>query len=168
MILGNPNPKFSYGFTTTVTYKLFSLNLFINGVYGNKIANGNRLKMEDTQAGLNVIDYAYTQAWSPDQPSNAYPRLLYKNGDFTDRIVEDGSYMRLGMVTLGYRPNVKNLKFVNGLDFFVTGRNLLTVTKYTGYDPEVNSFTNDPLRMGVDWSSYPNTRSFIVGVNVNF
>jgi TonB-linked SusC/RagA family outer membrane protein len=168
VILGDPNPKFSYGFSNTVTYKKLSLNIFINGVYGNKIANGNRLKLEDTQAGTNVIDYAYTQAWSPEQPNNPYPRLLYKNGDFTDRIIEDGSYLRLGMVTLGYKPNVKNLKFISGLDLFVTGRNLLTLTNYTGYDPEVNSFTNDPLRKGVDWSSYPNTRSVTVGVNVNF
>jgi TonB-linked SusC/RagA family outer membrane protein len=168
VILGDPNPKFSYGFSNTVTYKKLSLNIFINGVYGNKIANGNRLKLEDTQAGTNVIDYAYTQAWSPEQPNNAYPRLLYKNGDFTDRIIEDGSYLRLGMVTLGYKPNVKNLKFISGLDLFVSGRNLLTLTNYTGYDPEVNSFTNDPLRKGVDWSSYPNTRSVTVGVNVNF
>ncbi len=110
IILGDPNPKFSYGFSTTVTYKKLSLNVFINGVYGNKIANGNRLKLEDTQAGTNITDYAYTQAWSVDQPNNSYPRLLYKNGDFTDRIIEDGSYLRLGMVTLGYKPKLSRMK----------------------------------------------------------
>jgi hypothetical protein len=96
------------------------------------------------------------------------PRLNYYNGNFTDRIVEDGSYLRLAMVTLGYRLPVNNSKFLSAVDVFVTGRNLLTITKYTGFDPEVNSFTNDPLRRGVDWSSYPNIRSVVFGLNVTF
>ncbi len=168
VILGDPNPKFNYGFNSNLSYKQFSLNVFINGVYGNQIANGNKLKIEDTSAGLNITKDAYYQAWTPEQPGNLNPRLLYKNGDFTDRILEDGSYLRLGMVTLGYKPVVKNLKWLKGLDLYVTGRNLLTITNYSGFDPEVNSFTNDPLRSGVDWSSYPNTRSFVFGVNVTF
>lgn len=168
VIIGNPNPKFSYGFTTSLSYKQFSMNIFINGVYGNKIANGNRLKIEDTQAGTNITRDAYYQAWSVDKPNNTYPRLLYKNGDFTDRLLEDGSYLRLGMVTLGYKVPLRNSKWFNNLDLFVTGKNLLTITNYTGFDPEVNSFTNDPMRVGVDYSSYPNTRSFVFGVNVSF
>ena len=96
------------------------------------------------------------------------PRLGYYNGNFTDRILEDGSYLRLGMVTLGYRLPVKKMKFLSAVDIFVTGRNLLTITDYTGFDPEVNSFTNDTQRRGVDWSSYPNTRSLLFGLNVTF
>lgn len=168
VIIGNPNPKFTYGLTTDLNYKRFSLTIFLNGVYGNQIANGNKLKIEDTQAGLNISKDAYYKAWSPEQPENSYPRLLYKNGWFTDRILEDGSYLRLGMVTLGYKPDVKKLKFLSALEVYVTGKNLLTITNYSGYDPEVNSFTNDPLRTGVDWSSYPNTRSVILGLNVSF
>jgi TonB-linked SusC/RagA family outer membrane protein len=168
VVIGNPNPKFTYGFTSALSYKRFSLNVFVNGVYGNQIANGNILKIEDTSVGLNITKDAYHQAWTPQQASNPKPRLLYKNGDFTDRILEDGSYLRLGMVTLGYKPNLGDWKWFNGLDLYVTGRNLLTFTHYSGYDPEVNSFTNDPLRTGVDWSSYPNVRSLVFGVNVTF
>ena len=168
VMIGNPNPKFTFGLTSDLSYKRFSLSVFLNGVYGNEIANGNKLKIEDTQAGLNISKDAYYKAWSPEQTGNSYPRLLYKNGWFTDRIIEDGSYLRLGMVTLGYKPEVKNLKFLKALEVYVTGKNLLTITNYTGYDPEVNSFTNDPLRTGVDWSSYPNTKSVIIGLNVTF
>lgn len=168
VIIGDPNPKFTYGFTSSMSYKRFSLNVFVNGVYGNQIANGNKLKIEDTQSGLNITEDAYRQAWTPENPGNTYPRLLYKNGDFTDRILEDGSFLRLGIVTLGYKLDVTNIKWLKGLDVFVTGRNLLTLTNYSGYDPEVNSFTHDPLRTGVDWSSYPNIRSYGFGANITF
>lgn len=168
VILGNPNPKYSYGINSSLSYKMFTLSIFGNGVYGNQIANGNKLKIEDTKSGTNITRDAYYQAWSPDQPNNTYPRLTYKNGDFTDRILEDGSYFRLGMITLNYKLPIAVNKWIRGADVFVTGRNLLTVTKYSGFDPEVNSFTNDPLRMGVDWSSYPNTKGITVGANINF
>ena len=96
------------------------------------------------------------------------PRLNYWNGNFTDRIVEDGSYLRLAMVTLGYKLTVSNFKLLSAVDIFITGRNLFTITDYTGFDPEVNSFANETQRRGVDWSSYPNTRSFVFGLNVTF
>lgn len=168
VIIGNPNPDFTFGLNSTLTYSRLSLTVFLYGVYGNDIANGNRLKIEDTQAGLNITKDAYYEAWSDQNPGNTYPRLLYKNGSFTDRILEDGSFLRLGTVTLGYKPNVSNLGFLKALDIYVTGKNLLTLTNYSGYDPEVNSFTNDPLRIGIDWSSYPNYRSVIFGINVTF
>jgi len=173
--IGNPNPKFIYGINTTLSYEQLSLNIFITGVQGNQIANGNKLKMENTAtgsangtAGLNITENAYYNAWSTTNTGGTMPRLGYYNGNFTDRILEDGSYLRLGMVTLGYRLPVKKMKFLSAVDIFVTGRNLLTITDYTGFDPEVNSFTNDTQRRGVDWSSYPNTRSLLFGLNVTF
>jgi TonB-dependent starch-binding outer membrane protein SusC len=170
--IGNPNPKFNYGINSSLIYKQLSLSVFINGVYGNKIANGNKLKIENTGTGgtngLNITKEAYYLAWSTTNPGGTMPRLGYYNGNFTDRIVEDGSYLRLGMVTLGYRLPVSKLRLFSALDVFVTGRNLLTVTNYTGYDPEVNSFANETQRRGVDWSSYPNTRSLACGLNVTF
>jgi hypothetical protein len=166
--LGNPNPKFSYGITSSLSYKQLSLSVFMNGVQGNQIANGNKLKIEDTRTGTNITREAYYQAWSATNPGGTMPRLTYKNNDFTDRILEDGSFLRLAMVTLGYRLPVSKVKFLSAVDVFVTGRNLLRITNYTGFDPEVNSFTNDPFRRGVDWSSYPNTRSIVFGLNVTF
>ncbi|RYZ30132.1 MAG: TonB-dependent receptor [Chitinophagaceae bacterium] len=173
--IGNPNPKFTYGINSSVSYGDLSLNVFITGVQGNQIANGNKLKMENTgtgtangTAGLNITRNAYYNAWSSSNVGGTMPRLGYYNGNFTDRIVEDGSYMRLGLVTLGYRLPVSKLRFVSAVDVFVTGKNLFVVTNYSGFDPEVNSFTNETQRRGVDWSSYPNTRSVVFGLNVTF
>jgi TonB-linked SusC/RagA family outer membrane protein len=166
--IGNPNPRFTYGLTTSVSYKSLSLNVFANGVNGNHIANGNILKIENSSTGTNITKDAFYEAWSPTNQTGTKPRLLYVNKDFTDRIVEDGSYFRLAMVTLSYSLPVSKIKFVSGFDVYVTGRNLLTITKYSGFDPEVNSFSYDPMRTGVDWSSYPSTRSMVVGVNVTF
>jgi hypothetical protein len=170
--IGNPNPKFTYGINSSLSYKQLSLSVFINGVHGNQIANGNKLKIENTGTGgtngLNITQEAYYQAWSPTNPAGTMPRLGYYNGNFTDRIVEDGSYLRLGMVTLGYKLPVSKFKLLSAADIFVTGRNLLTITNYTGFDPEVNSFANETQRRGIDWSSYPNTRSFVFGLNVTF
>jgi hypothetical protein len=130
------------------------------------------LKLENTGTGgtngINVTKNAYYNAWSPTNPDGTMPRLNYYNGNFTDRVVEDGSYLRLGMVTLGYRLPVSKVNFLSAVDVFVTGRNLLTITNYTGFDPEVNSFANETQRRGVDWSSYPNTRSVVFGLNVTF
>jgi TonB-dependent starch-binding outer membrane protein SusC len=165
--IGNPNPKFSYGFNTSITYKQFSLNIFANGVYGNKIANGNLLKLENTSLGTNITKSAYYDAWSATNVSGTKPRLLYVNKDFSDRILEDGSFLRLAMVTLSYRVPVKESWF-SSFDIYITGKNLLTFTRYSGFDPEVNSFTYDPMRTGVDWSSYPNTRSVAFGLNATF
>ncbi|HMI61698.1 MAG TPA: SusC/RagA family TonB-linked outer membrane protein, partial [Puia sp.] len=167
-IIGNPNPRFTYGFHSSLTYQRFTLSAFVNGVYGNLIADGNKLKIDNTLPGTNVEQDAYFKAWSPKNPAGTNPRLLYYNGNFTDRILEDGSFLRLGLVTLSYKPSLPGIKWMSGLSVYVTGRNLLTLTHYSGFDPEVNSFTNDPLRSGVDWSSYPNSKSFIVGLNVNF
>jgi hypothetical protein len=72
------------------------------------------------------------------------------------------------MVTLGYKMSVSKFKLLSAIDVFITGRNLLTITNYTGFDPEVNSFANDTQRRGVDWSSYPNIRSVVFGLNVTF
>jgi TonB-linked SusC/RagA family outer membrane protein len=166
--IGNPNPKFTYGISSSVTYRQLSLNVFMNGVKGNQIANGNLLKIENTSTGTNITKDTYYQAWSTANPGGTKPRLLYVNKDFTDRIIEDGSFLRLAMVTLGYRLPINNNKFLTAVDVYVTGRNLLVITDYSGYDPEVNSFTNDPMRRGIDWSSYPNTRSMVLGVNVTF
>lgn len=165
--IGNPNPKFTYGINSSVSYKQLSLNVFANGVKGNQLANGNVLKIENTSLGTNITKSAYYDAWSTTNPGGTKPRLLYVNKDFTDRIVEDGSFLRLAMITLSYRVPVRT-SWLSSFDVYVTGRNLLTITKYSGFDPEVNSFTYDPMRRGVDWSSYPNTRSFVFGLNAAF
>ena len=146
-----------------------------DGVYGNQIANGNLLPETNT-APLgnnlhNVRTEAYLDAWSETNPDGRYPRLNRTAGqskDFTDRIVEDGSYMRLSSASLSYQFNFKKSSFIKGLNLSFTVRNALLWTSYSGWNPEVSSFTNDALKVGVDWSSYPSSRSYVCGISMTF
>lgn len=172
-IIGNPNPDFSYGFGSNIEYKGLSLNVFFNGVSGNDIANGNLLR-EDYATGNpdNIRPRAYKDAWTPENTSGTFPRIGYdqtlvQGTGFTDRIVEDGSFLRLSNVTLGYRLPLE-IKAISSMDLSFSAYNLLLFTHYSGYDPEVNSFSFDPLRTGLDWQSFPNQKSFSLGLNISF
>ncbi|RUA05797.1 MAG: hypothetical protein DSY38_05300, partial [Fusobacteria bacterium] len=173
-IIGNPNPDFTYGINTSMTYKNFTLSMLFTGVQGNDLVNGGHLRQTTTSGGsFNVISAAYYDAWTPSNTDAAYPRLGYairdnRNEVFTDRIIEDGSFLRLSKVSLNYDVPFKNKKAVQSLSLYVTGTNLLLFTKYTGYDPANVSFTNDGTIMGVDWGGFPNTRSILFGANITF
>lgn len=171
-IIGNPNPDFNYGFGTSIEYKNFSLSALFNGVYGNDIANGNLLREAYADNGsTNVRSEAYFNAWTPDNPTGTYPRVGYDLADetgFTDRIVEDGSFLRLANVTLGYNIPLNKKSLIKNAYVSITGQNLLLFTKYSGYDPETTGFGFDSQRVGVDWNSFPNQRAFAVNLNLNF
>lgn len=172
-VIGNPNPDFTYGFGTNVSYKGWSLNLFFNGVYGNDVANGNLLNTSYARGiSDNITPEAYYNAWSPENPNGSYPRINYNQQvdatGFTDRIIEDGSFLRLSNVTLAYSLPIQKNDYISGIDLSIAANNLHVFTKYSGYDPEVNSFSFDPLRKGLDWQSFPNQRSFIFGANISF
>ena len=172
-IIGNPNPDFIYGFNFNVTYKRLSASILFNGVYGNDIANGNLLQLNNAEglSYLNISPDAYYDAWRPGAQTNTYPRIGYStNGQpaMTDRIIEDGSYLRLSNLTIGYDFDVNNLDLINNFKIFIAGQNLFTWTKYTGYDPEISSFLYNGLINGVDWNGRANARTFIVGLNVGF
>ena len=171
--IGNPNPDFTYGFGTTLEYKNFSINAYFNGVYGNDIANGNLIRESyaDGSGNLNIRKEAYYNAWSTENPNGTYPRINYDLQDeiaFSDRMVEDGSFLRLQNVTLGYRIPFKDESLIEAIDVSVSGYNLLLFTNYSGYDPEVDSFSFDNNRSGIDWQSFPNQRAFSFGLNVTF
>jgi len=167
--IGNPNPDFTFGFNFTFNYKRFTLSALFEGVYGNDIANGNSMEIAYAEGNSkNVLKDAYYNAWRPDAPSNNQPRVGYDlNEVFTDRIVEDGSYLKMSNITLGYDVPVKWSGF-DQINLYVTGRNLFTLTNYSGYDPQVTSFMYDGTIMGVDWTGTPNARTFLMGVNVTF
>lgn len=167
VLLGNPNPKFNYGFNSSFTYKRFSFNLFFNGVYGNDIVNGNSIRLNNLNTNFNVLADAYNSAWTPTAPTNN-PRIGYDNFNFIDRYVEDGSYLRLATATIGYSLPIKKSTIIKQIDFAITGNNLFVLTKYSGFDPEVNSFAFDANRIGVDWNAYPRTRGVSFGLNVKF
>ncbi|WP_367388008.1 SusC/RagA family TonB-linked outer membrane protein [Lewinella sp. LCG006] len=169
-VIGDPNPDFTYGIGSDFGYGRFSLSLFFNGVYGNEIANGN-LAQTDYAGGNtnNIRTEAYLDAWRPDNIEGAYPRIGYLNpGDFTDRFLEDGSFLRLSYVSLGYELPAGVINRIQSARFFVSGQNLLLITSYSGFDPEVDSFSYDPTRRGIDWGSFPNQRSVTFGLNVGF
>ncbi len=172
-IIGNPNPDFIYGINLSATYKRFNLNVLVNGVYGNDIANGNLLRLATAEGtSTNMMPAAYHGAWRPERQTNDFPRIGY-NGEnsasaVTDRIIEDGSYMRLSNVTLGYEIPVEKIKGISAFNIYVAGRNLITLTKYSGYDPELTSFLSNGNIHGVDWTGVPNTKSVTAGLNITF
>ncbi|MEZ4987807.1 MAG: hypothetical protein R2795_22730 [Saprospiraceae bacterium] len=170
-ILGDPNPKFNFGFGTDLAYNRFSMSMFFNGIYDFDLANGN-LSREAFAAGNtseNVRSEAYFNAWSENNPSGTYPRIGYINpGDFTDRMVEDGSFLRLSFVSLGYSLPAGVINGVESIKFYVSGQNLWLLTNYSGFDPEVDSFSFDPTRRGIDFNAFPNQRTFTFGLNAAF
>ena len=168
-IIGDPNPDFIVGFGSEMRYKNWSLDLFLNGVFGNEIANGN-LAREGFALGNanNIRTEVYEGAYREGATNPSHPRLGYPlQGDFTDRLVEDGSFLRLTYINLGYRIQ-PTWTGIDAINVYVSGQNLLLLTNYTGFDPEVNSFAFDPTRQGVDWGSFPNQRAVTIGASVDF
>jgi hypothetical protein len=155
-----------------VTYKDFSLSVFIQGVSGNEIVNFNKFGLESFDGNQNNSTAALDR-WTPTNPSNTYPRanVSPRVNTLSDHQVEDGSYLRVKDITLSYNfaRLLANEKFrFTQFQFFVSAKNLLTITSYSGYDPEVNRFINNPLRFGADFGSYPTTKIYSTGLNIVF
>lgn len=166
--IGNPNPKFTYGMTNSFSYKNFDLSVFIQGTYGNDIFNASRMEMEGMYDGKNQITKVLDRWQVPGQITNV-PKAGYniKNSTY---FVEDGSYLRLKNISLAYSINSEKLKRANisKIQPYLSISNLFTLTKYTGMDPEVNQWGDNGAVQGIDWGSYPQSRSFVVGVNLVF
>lgn len=170
VVLGNPNPLFVGGFSNTFTYKGFDLNVFLQFNYGAKIMNANRILFEGTYR-LYLNQFAsYADRWSPDNPDspNHVPggaHIAY----YSDKTLEDGSYLRLKTVSLGYTIPARLLKktFISSFRVYASAQNLFTLTKYSGYDPEVSIYYN-ALTPGLDYLSYPRSRTITVGLNLSF
>ena len=169
VLLGDPNPDFTYGMNIDFSYKKLSVSIQGYGVYGNDIINGAGIEYYEAKGfNKNIYPAAYHEAWRPNRPSTTFPRILFTEEGWpaiTDRIVEDGSYFRLTNITIGYDVPVK---FIKKLNVYTTFNNLLTITGYSGYDPNVTSFMYDGTIIGVDWNPFPNTRTFILGLNMSF
>ena len=163
-ITGDANPNFIFGFSTNLNYKQFDLSAFISGVQGNQIYNLSRYSFENPLGTRNLLE-GLKNRWSPTNPSNEY-----QNGaqggrlPVSDRFVEDGSFVRLKNLTLGYR--LPKIKFINNARIYVSGNNLFTITDYSGYDPEVNTFGGSNVLVGVDNLVYPTARTYLIGIHV--
>lgn len=172
-VIGHPFPKHTGGFTNNLKYKNFDLNLFFQWSYGNDIVNLNRLVFDGNQpARANLNQFAsYDNRWSMENPNTNIYRTGGEGpqGIYSSRVVENGSYLRLKTVAIGYNLIPAQLKGtgIRTLRVYVSGQNLITWTKYTGYDPEVSNYQT-ALTPGADYSPYPRARTMTVGANVTF
>lgn len=171
--LGSPLPDFTLNITNTLEYKGFDLNIFMQGVFGNEVLNLIRRDAEGMVSNNNQLA-TVTDRWSLDNPDGKLPRTIgtdpNENRRISDRFIEDASFVRIKNLTLGYNFSKvfsKRLRMQN-LRAYVSAQNLKTWTKYSGYDPEIGSFNQNPLINGVDNGRYPIARSYTVGVNATF
>lgn len=167
--LGSAYPKAVFGFTNTFGYKGFQLTVFLQGQTGNKVLNLNRYTTEVDVTSNKSADVLHR--WTGEGTSNTLTAAGYEINRFIDNtLVENGSYLRLKSLTLGYQLPAQSKVLISSkiksLEFYVTGTNLLTSTKYKGYDPEVGSYNYNLFGQGVDQGSYVVSRSFLVGLKV--
>lgn len=169
-IVGDTNPDFTYGITNTFTYKKLSLNFFLQGTQGNDILNVN-IKPYDLTGSINMPRFIWDNRWTEANREHAEaPRsdnTFTRSLKASDRYVEDGSYLRLKNLNLGYRFD-RPIREIESLNLSVGVNNLFTITKYRWYDPDVNTFGSDPTRRGVDMASYPSARTYNVNIQVVF
>lgn len=179
-LIGNPWPKFTFGFNNNISYKNFDLSIFMQGTYGNQIFN--QLKLNNS-GFTNLIRGAYKEAITFARPSSYdesatllnpdtnVPRVGNTpngNGRATDKFIEDGSYLRVKNITLGYslpKEILKKYLPINGLKVTAGVQNAFTITNYTGYDPEVGNSANVP---GFDNGRYPSSRMYTFSLSADF
>ncbi|MCD9577079.1 SusC/RagA family TonB-linked outer membrane protein [Flavobacterium soyae] len=168
--LGSSQPKFVGSFSNTISYNDFDLNFSFQGSYGGKIFNALNQQLEISTLGTNA-NVTLEDRWTPTNPSNEIPRATSSPlGIVSERYVEDASFLRLKLITLGYTlpKSVSKKLGAKSVKFYVSAENLITWTKYSGYDPEVSSYEQNNLYPGIDFGSYPNSKTFISGLNVTF
>lgn len=189
--IGNPLPDFSFGIGNTFKYKNFDLNVQLSGVFGNELVNYQRRFIENPAGNTNLLStalgYAQLGLIDPDGP-NDYRNIQIVGGDpympriaassaastsnfrFSDRFLEDGSYLRIQNISFGYNlPRTFIEKFgLSSLKLYTNLQNVYTFTKYSGFDPEVGAINQDALLTGIDNGRYPSPRIYTVGINMNF
>jgi TonB-linked SusC/RagA family outer membrane protein len=172
-IIGRAFPKFTYGMVNTFTYNRWTLKVFIQGIYGNNVLNENLYEIQNGSNTFNRLAYLSTESWTAQGTSNTNARIssvLRRSTGVTSDVIENGSYLRVKTVTLSYDlPLPKVTKVFKTSSIYITVQNLATITKYSGYDPEVNSFaTSNALSLGTDYNAYPNYRTYLLGVKFGF
>ncbi len=190
--IGNPEPKFTWGFGNTFSYKGFDLNIFFSGAYGNKALNLTRMYIEDPRLNSNILksslNYAVVSVIDPSLPSDDYRNCYVSNASSTtmpalqrsdannnytrisDLLIEDASYIRLQNLSIGYtlpKSLVRKATLENARIYF-NCQNVFTISKYSGLDPEVGAMYGDALMTGVDYGRYPSPRIYTFGINLSF
>ncbi len=174
--IGNAQPKFVYGMTNSVTYGSFDFTVFVQGAQGNKIFNGVRVETEGLKDSRNQST-AVLRRWRNVGDITDIPGVNPASNDNTQistRFIENGSYLRFKTMTLAYRVNPNWLKRAGlaSATVYVSGQNLITLTKYKGFDPEVSSYggsnnsDSKNISLGVDYGAYPQAKVFLFGINI--
>lgn len=169
-LIGNAQPKFQGGITNTLSYLNFDLSFFFQGTYGNKLFNQNKQQLE-LLTGQQNASVTALERWTPTNPTNVIQRAFEDPAPVnTSRYVEDASFLRLKNVTLGYNlPKAIASKIhASQVKVYLSAANLLTWTKYTGFDPEVSRNEQSTLTQGIDYSVYPGSKSFLGGLSISF
>jgi len=190
-VIGDPNPKFTFGLNNSFTYGPFDLSIYLNGAYGYDVLNYSRVVIEGmtsiySNQAATVADRARVALKDPEgsdlDPANVYlanpdatlPRPTTtdnnRNNRMSDRFIEDGSYLRIQNISLSYTvpQNISRLAKIERLRVFITGQNLFTLTNYSGYDPEIGSFNQNSRMQNIDMGRYPTPRMVSFGLDVEF
>jgi hypothetical protein len=183
-VIGNSIPDFVFGWNNNLSFKNFEISLLVQGSKGNDIFNQGRIRLERAGEGTSA---RLLDRWTPENQNTDVPAFIdeitrmnagltstvrFGSGDNErlSRWVEDGSYVRLKNITIGYNiPSSLIQKW--GLihaKVYVSGTNLITLTNYTGYDPEVSAYNGNDAQIGVDLSNYPTAKTFTFGIDVSF
>ena len=170
-VIGNGLPLFYGGITNTFAFYGVDLSFMFQFNYGNDIYNATRLYATQTRSGRRNFLAEVADRWSPTNASNTVPKQDgYITNDVYSRFIEDGSFLRLKNVTLGYtfpRKWTEKAK-ISKLRVYATAQNLFCISNYSGYDPEVSTAGNNPMTPGLDWGAYPRSRVFTVGLDLQF
>jgi TonB-linked SusC/RagA family outer membrane protein len=186
-VIGQALPKFIFGWTNQLSYRNFDLNFLFQGTYGNDLFNGGRVRLERPGEGTSV---ALLDRWTPENQDTDIPAFTKASvrtaaalpgskltarlrGNPTDnrfsRYVEDASYIRLKNITLAYNlPKAVLGSRISKLRLYASAANLITITDYSGYDPETSSFNNNDARAGIDFSNYPTAKTYTFGIDLTF
>lgn len=161
VVIGDANPDFTIGITNSFIWKRFDASFTLYGMVGNDVFNNTGAEFSYTKStpGTNVLRYAVKSGVSHDQQAQ-----------FSSRWIEDGSFLRLDNLSIGYSFDTKKSSFLSNARVYITGQNLLVLTKYTGFDPEVRTNTNrgGTPPIGIDYLAYPRPRVFMVGTSITF
>ncbi|TDE15446.1 SusC/RagA family TonB-linked outer membrane protein [Dyadobacter psychrotolerans] len=175
VVLGKSTPDFTFGWTNDITWKNLSLSALVTGSVGNDVLNLTSFYIANGVVdyggvGFNQSEEWYNNRYTESNPHNnpKYPGIQrgIASGDINSTMLEDGSFVRLKMLSLAY--TFPKLGPIQNPRLFVTGTNILTLTKYTGYDPEVSSYGQSLLQQGIDYGAYPMQRSYTIGFSCNF
>lgn len=172
-VIGSPHPDLVYGFNTAFSFRRWELSMNFNGVLGVDMINLGGAADLDMERTSNVRAEAFFDRWTPENPNARFPRFgglgsAELQNVFSDRFVEDASFLRLSNITLNYELPLRNTSFIRSASLSLTATNVFVITNYSGWDPEAASFGNNMWRLGTDSGAFPPARTFSLGASLNF